>query len=82
MPDTAKLSAALADIRARFGARPGDVERLLAAVEVPLRMHHPIAASVPERPNLRICDRCERPWPCYEYEQIAKALLGEEDSRA
>jgi hypothetical protein len=38
MPDTAKLSAALAEIGARFGARPGDVERLLAAVDAVLEL--------------------------------------------
>jgi hypothetical protein len=41
MPDTAKLSAALAEIGARFGARPGDVERLLAAVDAVLERHKP-----------------------------------------
>jgi hypothetical protein len=46
MPDTAKLSAALAEIGARFGARPGDVERLLAAVDAVLGRHVPKTLAV------------------------------------
>jgi hypothetical protein len=48
-------------------------ERALTALEVPLRLHRP----APDGQGHTICDRCgDTRWPCYEYEQIAKALLG------
>ena len=55
-----------------------DIPRLLRAVRVPLRLHHPLPAPDPQHPNRRVCDRCDQPWPCYEYEQIARALTGKD----
>jgi hypothetical protein len=53
-----------------------DLDALIRAVRVPLRLHHPLPALDPQHPNRRVCDRCDQPWPCYEYKQIARALTG------
>jgi hypothetical protein len=55
-----------------------DVPPLLAAVEVVLDLHKPGPAGIdPAYPDLRHCDRDDQPWPCYEYERVVAALLGE-----
>jgi hypothetical protein len=88
MPDTAKLSAALAEIGARFGSRPGDVERLLAAVDAVLELHQMEPGMFP--PQCTVCvngdndfgDLMAEIWPCPTVRAISRALLGEESPDA